>query len=113
LVPTRFELPSGSVHSLHYEAGRIILRARVQEFFGMKTHPKVVNGKIPLTLEFLSPAMRPIQTTQDITGFWQGSWAEVQRELRGRYPKHFWPDDPANAPATTRTKARMGPDPKD
>ncbi len=73
----------------------------------MKTHPTVMNGKIPLTLEFLSPAMRPIQTTQDIAGFWQGSWADVQRELRGRYPRHFWPDDPANAPATTRTKARM------
>jgi ATP-dependent helicase HrpB len=89
---------------LHYEETKVTLRAKVQEFFGMKTHPKIMNGKIPLTLEFLSPAMRLIQTTEDIAGFWQGSWADVRRELRGRYPKHLWPEDPANAQATARAK---------
>jgi ATP-dependent helicase HrpB len=107
LAPTSFTLPSGSTHSLHYQDNKIVLKAKVQEFFGMKIHPRLLDGKIPLTLEFLSPAMRPIQTSEDIAGFWKGSWAEVRRELRGRYPKHLWPEDPANAEATARAKPRV------
>jgi ATP-dependent helicase HrpB len=93
---------------LRYGTEKVTLAARVQEFFGMKSHPALLNETIPLTLEFLSPAMRPIQTTTDIAGFWNGSWRDVRSDLRGRYPKHFWPEDPANATPTRHTKARSG-----
>jgi ATP-dependent helicase HrpB len=75
----------------------------VQELFGLDRHPTVA-GKVPLLLVLLSPAHRPIQTTRDLPGFWAGSWAAVAKEMRGRYPRHPWPDDPASAAATTRTK---------
>ncbi len=107
LVPRSFQLPSGSIHALHYEGDKVILRARVQEFFGMKIHPAILNGKVPLTLEFLSPAMRPIQKTEDIARFWHGSWGDVRKDLRGRYPKHFWPEDGATAMATSTVKSKM------
>ena len=79
---------------------------RVQELFGLDRHPSVCNGKIPLTLELLSPAQRPIQITRDLPGFWAGSWADVKAEMKGRYPKHPWPDDPTSAEATRRAKPR-------
>jgi ATP-dependent helicase HrpB len=75
---------------------------RVQELFGLSVHPTVAG--VPLLLRLLSPAHRPIQTTRDLPGFWRGSWAAVKAEMKGRYPRHPWPDDPAAAPATTRTK---------
>ena len=82
-----------------------MLAVRVQELFGLDTHPGIAGGTIPLTLELLSPAHRPIQTTRDLVSFWSGSWHDVAREMRGRYPKHSWPDDPANARPTLMTKA--------
>ncbi|HLL59979.1 MAG TPA: ATP-dependent helicase C-terminal domain-containing protein, partial [Allosphingosinicella sp.] len=84
---------------------------RVQALFGLSEHPAIAARKVPLVLSLTSPAGRPIQTTRDLPGFWAGSWAAVAKEMRGRYPKHPWPDDPANADATLRTKkasARSG-----
>jgi ATP-dependent helicase HrpB len=79
---------------------------RVQELYGLTTHPTVGAGKVLLTLALLSPAHRPIQLTKDLPGFWRGAWAEVRKEMRGRYPKHLWPEDPAAAAPTTRAKPR-------
>ncbi|EEX89791.1 ATP-dependent helicase HrpB [Brucella ceti M644/93/1] len=79
---------------------------RVQELFGLGAHPSIANGKVPLLLELLSPAHRPIQITRDLPGFWKGSWADVRSDMRGRYPKHVWPEDPANAMPTRRAKPR-------
>ncbi|MGZ9101055.1 MAG: ATP-dependent helicase C-terminal domain-containing protein, partial [Brevundimonas sp.] len=79
---------------------------RVQELFGVKTHPTVGGGRTPLTLALLSPARRPVQVTKDLPGFWAGSWAAVRAEMRGRYPRHPWPEDPTKAEATSRAKPR-------
>jgi ATP-dependent helicase HrpB len=78
----------------------------VQELFGLDRHPSIANGAVPLTLELLSPAQRPLQTTQDLPGFWRGSWMDVRAEMRGRYPRHHWPEDPREAQATARAKPR-------
>jgi len=75
--------------------------------YGLMQHPSIARGKLPIVLSLLSPAMRPVQTTQDLPGFWQGSYKLVQKEMKGRYPRHFWPDDPAHSPATTTTKKNM------
>jgi ATP-dependent helicase HrpB len=80
----------------------------VQELFGLDRHPAIAGGKIPLVIELLSPAHRPVQTTRDLPGFWRGSYAAVRAEMRGRYPKHPWPDDPIAAPPTRRAKPRVG-----
>ena len=105
LAPASFETPAGSSHPIDYvaEAGPTVT-ARVQALFGLSQHPKVGGGKMPLVLSLTSPAGRPIQTTRDLPGFWAGSWAAVAKEMRGRYPKHPWPDDPAAADPTLRTK---------
>ena len=79
---------------------------RVQELFGLATHPAIADGTIPLVLELLSPAHRPIQITRDLPGFWKGSWADVRSDMRGRYPRHVWPEDPATASPTARAKPR-------
>jgi ATP-dependent helicase HrpB len=106
-APTHFEAPSGNRHPINYQGSRApSLSIRVQELFGLKHHPAIASGRLPLTLELLSPAHRPIQITRDLPGFWQGSWADVKAEMRGRYPKHSWPDDPASAVATARAKPR-------
>ncbi|CAN2532815.1 ATP-dependent+RNA+helicase+HrpB [Methylocapsa aurea] len=106
-APAFFETPAGSRHALDYSAANgPLLSTRVQELFGLATHPTLAKGRVPLTLELLSPAHRPIQTTRDLPGFWAGSWAEVKREMKGRYPRHPWPDDPAGAAPTTRAKPR-------
>jgi ATP-dependent helicase HrpB len=107
LAPSHFETPAGSRHPIDYdaEAGPTV-ETRVQTLFGLTAHPAIANGQVPLVLSLTSPAHRPIQTTRDLPGFWKGSWAEVAKEMRGRYPKHPWPDDPAAAPATTRAKPR-------
>ncbi len=105
LAPPRLSTPAGTSHAIDYGApGGPAVELRVQELFGLATHPTVANGRSPLTLVLLSPAYRPIQTTKDLPGFWRGSWRSVQAEMKGRYPKHPWPDDPAAAVATTRTK---------
>jgi ATP-dependent helicase HrpB len=106
LAPARLETPAGTSHAVDYaaEAGPTV-SVRVQELFGLAAHPCVAGGRVPLVLSLLSPAQRPIQTTRDLPGFWRGSWAAVKAEMTGRYPKHPWPDDPAAARPTTRTKA--------
>jgi ATP-dependent helicase HrpB len=105
LAPSHFETPAGSAHMIDYAAeGGPAAAMRVQTLFGLTDHPAVAGGKVPLVLSLTSPAGRPIQTTRDLPSFWKGSWADVAREMRGRYPRHPWPDDPAAAPPTTRTK---------
>ena len=106
-LPSHFTAPTGSRIPIDYaaEAGPSI-ELRVQELYGLGTHPAVANGRIPLTLVLLSPAHRPIQTTRDLPGFWRGSWKDVAKDMRGRYPRHPWPDDPAAAAPTTRAKPR-------
>ncbi len=106
LAPTHFSAPSGSHVPIRYDGEWPVLAIRVQELFGLGQHPAIAGGAVPLTLELLSPAHRPIQTTRDLPGFWRGSWAEVRAEMRGRYPKHVWPDDPLGAQATSRAKPR-------
>ena len=84
--------------------GGATVEVRAQALFDLSEHPTVANGKVPLTLAITSPAGRPIQTTKDLPGFWRGSWRDVAKDMRGRYPKHPWPDDPASASPTLRTK---------
>ena len=108
LAPTHFHAPSGSHVPIRYDEDQPVLSIRVQELFGLTAHPTIAGGRLPLTLELLSPAHRPIQITRDLPGFWAGSWADVRADLRGRYPKHEWPEDPANAAATARAKPRKG-----
>ena len=106
-APTHFEAPTGTPAAVDYEAeGGPAISLRVQELFGLGVHPSVAGGRIPLTVNLLSPAHRPIQITRDLPGFWRGSWASVRADLRGRYPRHFWPEDPANAAPTNRAKPR-------
>ncbi len=106
LLPTHFEAPTGQKHPISYEGEEPTLTIRVQELFGLKDHPSVAGGKLPLLLELTSPAHRPIQTTRDLPGFWAGSWKDVRAEMRGRYPRHPWPEDPASAQPTNRAKPR-------
>ena len=106
LAPTHFSAPSGSHVPIRYDGEWPVLAVRVQELFGMDKHPSIAGGTVPLTLELLSPAHRPIQTTRDLPGFWRGSWADVRSDMRGRYPRHVWPDNPLEAQATARAKPR-------
>ena len=106
-APTHFAAPSGSSVALDYEAEEgPKLSIRVQELFGLDRHPSIAGGRVPLVVELLSPARRPVQVTRDLPGFWRGSYAAVKAEMRGRYPRHPWPDDPLAAPATRRAKPR-------
>ncbi|MGC4252689.1 MAG: ATP-dependent helicase HrpB [Sphingobium sp.] len=105
LAPPAFRSPAGSSHEIDYAAeGGPRVELRVQALFGLAEHPVVGSERIPLVLSLTSPAGRPIQTTRDLPGFWAGSWSAVAKEMRGRYPRHPWPDDPAGAAATLRTK---------
>jgi ATP-dependent helicase HrpB len=106
LAPPRLTTPLGSAAIDYAAEGGPRVEIRVQELFGVKTHPTVGGGRVPLTLSLLSPARRPVQVTKDLAGFWTGSWAAVRSEMRGRYPRHPWPEDPANAAATNRVKPR-------
>jgi ATP-dependent helicase HrpB len=106
LAPTHFEAPTGQRHPIQYDGEEPMLTIRVQELFGLKQHPVIGGGRLPLLLELTSPAHRPIQTTRDLPGFWAGSWKDVRADMRGRYPRHPWPEDPAAAAPTTRTKPR-------
>jgi ATP-dependent helicase HrpB len=106
-APTHFRAPTGTAAPIDYEAeGGPAIALRVQELFGLNEHPSLAGGRIPLTLHLLSPANRSIQITRDLPGFWRGSWAAVRSDLRGRYPRHFWPEDPAAAQPTARAKPR-------
>ena len=107
LAPTHLTVPSGSHIRLDYEGSEMpVLAVRLQELFGCQDTPRVAGGKIPVMLHLLSPAKRPVQVTQDLAGFWRNTYHDVRKELRGRYPKHHWPDDPLTAPPTAKTKRR-------
>lgn len=106
MAPTHFQAPTGQRHPIRYDGDEPVLSIRVQELFGMKAHPVIGGDKWPLLLELTSPAHRPMQMTRDLPGFWSGSWKDVRADMRGRYPKHPWPDDPANAVPTHRAKPR-------
>ncbi|PSW04651.1 ATP-dependent helicase HrpB [Photobacterium lipolyticum] len=104
-LPTHYQVPTGSRYPIRYLVGQPpVLAVRMQEMFGEKTSPQIANGRIALVLELLSPAQRPLQITQDLAAFWSGSYRDVQKEMKGRYPKHVWPDDPAHHEPTRKTK---------
>ncbi|THD44680.1 MAG: ATP-dependent helicase HrpB [Bradyrhizobium sp.] len=106
-APSHFVAPTGASVAVDYEAeGGPSVALRVQELYGLTIHPALAGGRVPLTLHLLSPAHRPIQITRDLPGFWKGSWAATRADLRGRYPRHSWPEDPANALPTSRAKPR-------
>jgi ATP-dependent helicase HrpB len=106
-APTHFEAPTGTMLAIDYEAEQgPTIAVRLQELFGLNSHPSVAKGAVPLVLELLSPAHRPVQVTRDLPGFWRGSYAAVRSDLRGRYPRHPWPEDPASAMPTRRVKPR-------
>ncbi len=106
-APTHFTAPTGSSFAIDYTAEEgPKIAVRVQELFGLERHPAIAKGRVPLVIELLSPAHRPVQVTRDLPGFWRGSYAAVRAEMRGRYPRHPWPDDPAHAAPTRRAKPR-------
>jgi ATP-dependent helicase HrpB len=104
-APIHFVAPTGTHAPIDYAAdGGPKISIRVQELFGLAQHPAIAGGKVPLLIELLSPAQRPVQMTRDLPGFWRGSYSAVRAEMRGRYPKHPWPEDPLRAAPTRRTK---------
>jgi ATP-dependent helicase HrpB len=105
-APESLVVPSGQQRRLDYIAGEPVLAVKLQELFGLADTPRIGGGQVPVTLHLLSPAGRPIQVTQDLHGFWQRTYPEVRRELKGRYPRHPWPEDPWTAPPTHRAKPR-------
>jgi len=107
LMPTRIRVPSGMEREIYYLPDHSpVLAVKLQELFGLADTPSIADGRITLTLHLLSPGGRPIQVTRDLRGFWERTYAEVKKELKGRYPKHPWPDDPWTAQATHRAKPR-------
>ncbi len=106
LAPARMQVPSGSHLVIHYEGDEPTVEAKLQECFGLMTTPRVANDKVPIVMTLLSPAQRPIQITKDLAGFWREGYALVRKEMRGRYPRHYWPEDPFTATPTRRTLTR-------
>ncbi|MGF1680729.1 ATP-dependent helicase HrpB [Photobacterium minamisatsumaniensis] len=107
-LPTHYQVPTGSRYPIRYQVGQFpVLAVKLQEMFGEKTSPQIANGKVAVVLELLSPAQRPLQITRDLAAFWQGSYKDVQKEMKGRYPKHPWPDDPATHAPTRKIKKYM------
>ncbi|KAF1719867.1 ATP-dependent helicase HrpB [Pseudoxanthomonas wuyuanensis] len=107
LAPTRITVPSGMERRIEYAHGQSpVLAVKLQELFGLADTPRIADGRVPLTLHLLSPGGRPLQVTQDLRGFWERTYPEVKKEMKGRYPKHPWPDDPWTAQATHRAKPR-------
>ena len=106
LAPKHLQVPSGSRIAIDYAESPPVLAVRLQELFGLAETPRIADGRVPLTLHLLSPAGRPLQVTQDLRGFWERTYPEVKKEMKGRYPRHPWPDDPANATPTRRAKPR-------
>ena len=105
-APAKIKLPTGSERALDYSSGDVpVLRVKIQEMFGTAVTPAVC-GK-PVVMELLSPAGRPVQVTSDLAGFWKGSYAEVKKEMAGRYPKHRWPDDPLKEKPSLKTKKQL------
>jgi ATP-dependent helicase HrpB len=106
-APERLQVPSGSQIALRYEAGRPpILAVRIQEMFGLSQTPRIAGGRIPVLLHLLAPNYRPQQITDDLASFWSNTYAQVRKELRARYPKHAWPEDPADATPERRPRRR-------
>lgn len=103
-MPTHVTVPTGSRIGLDYSGNEPVLAVRLQELFGLASSPAVAKGRLPVTLHLLSPARRPVQVTRDLAGFWSGSYKDVKKDLKGRYPKHFWPDDPMSSAPTARAK---------
>ena len=108
LYPEKFRTPAGAEHRIDYSREVPVLAVKLQEMLGVVTHPVTGLKKIPLRIELLSPALRPIQTTSDLPGFWKGSYALVRKEMKARYPKHEWPENPAEAPPMLRSIKRKG-----
>ena len=106
LAPTHFHVPSGSRVRIDYSQPTPVLAGRLQEMFGLTDTPRIAAGQVPLLLHLLSPAQRPVQVTADLAGFWASSYHQVRKDLKGRYPRHYWPDDPLQAQATARAKPR-------
>ena len=106
VAPTHLQVPSGSRIPIDYSTPEPFVAVRLQEVFGLRTTPTIGDGRAPLTLHLLSPAHRPVQVTRDLASFWTRGYVEVKKELKGRYPKHYWPDDPLTAPPTARAKPR-------
>jgi ATP-dependent helicase HrpB len=107
LAPTHLVVPSGSRIPIDYgDPAAPVLAVRLQEMFGLADTPRIARGAVPLTVHLLSPAQRPVQVTRDLAGFWRTSYFDVRKEMRGRYPKHYWPDDPMQAEPTRRAKPR-------
>lgn len=106
LAPTHIKVPSGSLIKLDYSESQPVLAVRLQEMFGLADTPRIAGGKLPIKLHLLSPARRPVQVTQDLANFWRSTYLEVKKDLKGRYPKHWWPDDPMEAEPTARAKPR-------
>ena len=105
-APTHFVVPSGSRIPIDYGSDAPMVSVRLQEVFGLHVTPAIAEGRVPLTMELLSPAHRPVQVTRDLASFWSRGYQDVKKDLKGRYPKHFWPDDPLTAQATARAKPR-------
>lgn len=106
LAPPHLELSDNEKIQLRYQDGDIVLSARVQKFYGINQHPNAMDGSVPILIELLSPAGRPVQLTRDLPGFWQGSWSDVRADMRSRYPKHHWPENPTSADSKVRVKRR-------
>jgi ATP-dependent helicase HrpB len=106
-APSHIQVPSGSRKRLDYRVGEPpVLAVKLQELFGLHDTPTICSGRIPVMIHLLSPAQRPVQVTQDLRGFWQRTYQEVKKELKGRYPKHYWPDDPFSATPTARVRPK-------
>ena len=111
LLPATLTIPSGREAALRYDEDEVVLAVKLQEMFGCEAGPTVLHNRLPVTVELLSPAGRPLQRTRDLAGFWRGSYQDVRRDMRGRYPKHPWPENPLEATATALTKRRLGTSP--
>ncbi len=107
MAPERIQVPSGQNHRIDYSNPEApMLAVKLQELFGLTETPTIANGRLPLTLHLLSPARRPMQVTRDLASFWRNTYPEVRKDLRGRYPRHPWPEDPMTAAATKYTKRK-------
>jgi ATP-dependent helicase HrpB len=105
-APERLLVPSGNRITLDYSSGRPVLAVKIQELFGLAETPRVAGGRVPVLLHLLAPNMRPQQITDDLKSFWNNTYQQVRKDLRGRYPKHAWPEDPWNAVAQSRPQRR-------
>ena len=106
LAPTHLDVPSGSRRPIDYSGEIPVLAVRIQEMFGARETPTIADGRQAVVIHLLSPAGRPAQITQDLAGFWKNSYPDVKKDLKGRYPKHYWPEDPLNARPTARVRPR-------